>query len=123
MKFHVSQLGLFDPPKKQGPLVTGTLTPKDARYTMTNLERRFFTEAKHRWPKTTWRRYHPVSIVVYRELGPSVWYAPFYCHAAKLIVVISPRDAFPYTISGRNAPLYAEHGYTVLDFSDDLMLP
>ena len=120
MKFHVSQLGLFDVSRKKGPLLSETLTPKDARYTMSNHERRFLKDAKQWWPTVSWRRYAPISILVHKDLGPSVWYAPFYCVKAKLVIVLDTRDAFPYTVSGRNAALYAEHGYTVLYFSEDL---
>lgn len=96
---------------------------KRTRQTMTPLEKRFFTEIKNRLPKTHWRRYTPISIPGDRELGPSVWYAPLYCHRAKLIVIVESRADFPYAISGQNGNLFTRFGYTVLDFTEDFSIP
>lgn len=60
---------------------------------------------------------------MYPELGPSVWYAPLLCLKQKLVVILDDPAGFPYRISGRNRDLYARHGYTVLDFSEDFSCP
>jgi hypothetical protein len=92
-----------------------------ARQSLTALETRFITEARRRWPTVTWRRYHAIGIRVHREFPPSVWYAPFYAHALKLIVCLDERATFPYAIAGKNAPLYGDFGYRILDFTEDFV--
>ena len=94
-----------------------------ARRQMTPLEARFYREAHQRWPNRRFRRYAPISVTVFEAFGPSVWYAPFLCRPKKLIVVIDDRSDFPYRIYGQNRALYERHGYTVLDFSEDLSCP
>lgn len=96
---------------------------KHARHTLTPLESRFWSESRSRWPSVHWKRYAPVSIRIHPELGPSIWYAPFLCADKKLIVVIEDRPDFPYRIFGENWALYAKHGYTLLDFSQDFFAP
>jgi very-short-patch-repair endonuclease len=102
------------------PLSIG-LMAQAARQSLSALETRFITEARRRWPAVTWRRYHPIGIRVHREWPPSIWYAPFYAHAAKLIVSVDSQPDFPYTIAGKNGPLYADYGYRVLDFTEDFL--
>jgi len=102
------------------PLSIG-LMAQAARQSLSALETRFISEARRRWPSVAWRRYHQISIRVHRELPPSVWYAPFYTHAKKLIVSVDSRPDFPYAIAGRNAPLYGDFGYRVLDFTEDFL--
>lgn len=94
---------------------------KQCRRTFTPNESRFWNEARARWRGAHWRRYAPIAILVGGK--PSVWYAPFYCANAKLIVCISDRQDFPYRIYGHNHGLYERHGYTVLDFTEDLSCP
>lgn len=94
-----------------------------ARRHLAPIERRFYQEAKARWPGVRFRRYAPVEITVHSYFGPSVWYAPFLCRPSKLIVVIQDRDKFPYRIYSQNRALYEQHGYTVLDFSEDFSCP
>ena len=96
---------------------------KQARHSLTPLENQFWAEARTRWPSVSWRRYAPVSIPGHRELGPSIWYAPFLCADKKLIVVIEDRPEFLYRVFGDNWALYAQHGYTVLDFTQDFSAP
>jgi hypothetical protein len=90
-----------------------------ARQSLTALETRFIGEARRRWPTVSWRRYHAIGIRLHRELAPSVWYAPFYAHVRKLIVSVESREHFPYAIAGKNAQLYGDFGYRVLDFTED----
>ena len=94
---------------------------QEARQSLSALETRFSTEARRRWPAMTWRRYHAISIRVHRELPPSIWYAHFYAHAVKLIVSVEDRADFPYAIAGKNATLYADYGYRILDFTEDFL--
>lgn len=97
---------------------------KVARLSLTADERRFKTLANARWPRLSWRRYHPISIPGDRDLrGMNVWFAPFYNVKVKLIVCISEREDFPYRVYGQNHALYERHGYTVLDFTEDLSCP
>ena len=93
------------------------LLAQAARRTLTLNERRFQEEVKARFPKVSWRRYHPVTIKVHEQ--GSTWYAPFLCVEKKVVVVVEGRKEFPYTLSGRNYELYAKHGYTILDFTED----
>lgn len=93
----------------------------EAAHLLTPLELCFWKEARTRWPKLHWRRYHPVTIKIHER--PSTWYAPFYCTDRKLIVVIQDREEFPYRIYGQNRDLYTRHGYTVMDFSEDFSAP
>ena len=90
----------------------------EARRSLTLKEQRFYQEVKKKWPALSWRRYAPVTIQTHPE-HKSTWFAPFLCIARKLVVVMEERKEFPYTISGRNLDLYARHGYTVLDFTED----
>ena len=97
-----------------------------ARHTLTLNERRFVAEVRRRFPSVTWRRYHPISTPGDPDLKPkvpSVWYAPFYNAKANLIVCISEREDFPYRVYGQNRALYERHGYTVMDFTEDLSCP
>ena len=93
-----------------------------ARQSLTPLEQRFDKEKRVRWKGVTWKRYAPVTIQVHTD-HKSTWFAPFLCVNKKLIVVIENRPDFPYRIYGQNAGLYARHGYTVLDFSEDTSCP
>lgn len=102
----------------------------NARRLLTPLERRFWDESHARWPGQRFRRY--ADIAVYPLAGtvgamlskaPSVWYAPFYHAKSKTIIVIEDRPDFPYRVYGQNWKLYASHGYTILDFSEDFSCP
>lgn len=94
-----------------------------ARQHLTPNESRFFTESHARWPGVRFRRYAPVSIALVVGERPSVWYAPFLCRPKKLVIVFDHRPECPYRLYGENRALYAQHGYTVLDFSEDLSCP
>ena len=93
-----------------------------ARRSLTSLERRFHRDVKQILPHLSWRRYHPVTIRAHPE-HKSTWYAPFLNIPHKLIAIIEHRDDFPYRVYGQNGDLYARHGYTVLDFSEDCACP
>jgi hypothetical protein len=95
---------------------------KSARRSLTLLESRFWSESTSRWPSVHWKRYAPITIRVH-PYAPSIWYAPFLCADKKLIVVIEDQPDFPYRIFGENWALYAAHGYTLLDFSQDFSAP
>lgn len=100
-----------------------------ARQSLTPNEARFWQESHRRWPGERFRRYHDISIIPTGTIGailsrhPSVWYAPFYHAKTKTILVIDDRPDFPYRVYRQNQDLYARHGYTVLDFSEDLSCP
>lgn len=96
---------------------------QQARRTLTPAEVRFSQEGRRRWPTVSWRRYHPITIRAFEDCGPSTWYAPFLNIHRKVIVILEHRDDFPYRIYGRNYGLYAQQGYTVLDFSEDFFWP
>ena len=93
-----------------------------ARQSLTPLEQQFDTEKRKRWKGLNWHRYAPVTIQAHPE-HKSTWFAPFLCLDKKLIVVIQDRPEFPYRIYGQNTALYARHGYTILDFSEDTSCP
>lgn len=100
-----------------------------ARQSLTPNEARFWAASHQRWLGERFRRYHDISIHPTGTIGvmlstaPSVWYAPFYHAKSRTIIVIDDRPDFPYRLYGQNAGLYARHGYTVLDFSEDLSCP
>lgn len=99
-----------------------------ARKTLTPNEARFWRESHPRWPTERFLRYHDVSIQgsgigAMLSTAPSVWYAPFYHAKTRTIMVIDDRPDFPYRVYGQNAALYARHGYTTLDFSEDVSCP
>ena len=96
-----------------------------ARKTLTLNEQRFWKESHERWPGIRLRRYHDISLTptgigAILSKAPSVWYAPFYHAKSKTIIVIDDRPDMPYRIYGQNAKLYNQHGYKVLDFSEDM---
>jgi very-short-patch-repair endonuclease len=93
-----------------------------ARRSLTPLERRFDTEKRRRWKTLHWHRYAPITIQAHPE-HKSTWFAPFVCVEKKVVVVIEDRHDFPYRIFGQNRALYARHGYTILDFSEDTSCP
>jgi len=95
---------------------------KLTRQSLTPLEQRFDKEKRQLWKGLHWHRYAPVTLQVH-PLHKSTWFAPFLCVEKKLIVVIQDREDFPYRIYGQIHKLYAQHGYTVLDFSEDFSCP
>jgi very-short-patch-repair endonuclease len=119
-------LGNHQGGNQEWPTDQGRKTPifamaKQCRRSFVPSEAKFWNEARTRFPKAHWRRYAPIGITIHDHV--SVWYAPFYCAKAKLIVCIADRAEFPYRIYGQNRALYERHGYTILDFSEDLSFP
>jgi len=79
-------------------------------------------ESKVLWPAVRWRRYAPVSFPSPLPKHPAcLWYAPFLQTRVKLVVSVDARADFPYSVAGQHRGMWAQAGFTVLDFTEDFL--